>query len=154
MYYSILESFPTLQFSASKLLCVVCGCTVCVNTSCPILYIIEGAEVNGQCVCGSGGESVGLMASVQCGVCTVWSVYSVECVQCGVCTVWGVYSVGCGVWGVYSVGCVQCRVCTVWGVYTVYCLQCGVCTVWDVQSVERVCGCNLPLSASIKTTSV
>ena len=41
------------------------------------------------------------------------------CVQCGVCTVWGVYSVGC----------VQCGVCTVWGVYSVGHVQCGVCTV-------------------------
>ena len=85
---------------------------------------------------------------VQCGVCTVWDVYSVGCVQCEVCTVWGVYSVRCvqcgvctvwgvqcgvctvwDVWGVYSVGCVQCGVCTVWGVYSVRCVQCGVCTV-------------------------
>ena len=79
---------------------------------------------------------------VQCGVCTVWGVYSVGvysvgsvqcgvcsvgCVQCGVCTVWGVYSVG-----VYSVGCVQCGECTVWGVYSVGCVQCGACTVWGV----------------------
>ena len=54
------------------------------------------------------------MGCVQCGMCTVWGVYSVECVQCGVCTVWGVYSVGS----------VQCGVC----IYSVVCVQCGACT--------------------------
>ena len=79
-------------------------------------------------------SAVTVLYSVQWGVYSVGCVH-VGCVQCGACTVASVYS------GVR----VQCGVCTVWGKYSgdrVQCgdVQCGACTVGCVYNVEMYSG--------------